>query len=88
MLDRINHHGKNQCNLELTRHLWLHLICVLIVGELAGTLNKEVVMVHCGDLELWVKNSINIDLCRLKYFYIILVKKCSAITIANLSNRK
>ena len=36
------------------RHLWLYLLFVLMVGELAETLNKEVVMVHCGDLELWV----------------------------------
>ena len=36
------------------RHLWLNFIRVLIVGELEETLNKEVVMVHCGNLELWV----------------------------------
>ena len=35
-------------------HLCLHFICELIMGKLVGTLNKEVVMVHCGDLELWV----------------------------------
>ena len=36
------------------RNLWLHLICGLMVDELAKTLNKEVVMVHWGDLELWL----------------------------------
>ena len=36
------------------RYLWLHLIFELMVVELEDTLNKKVVMVHCGDLELWV----------------------------------
>ena len=36
------------------RHLWLHLICGLMVSELSGTTEKEVVMVYYGDLELWV----------------------------------
>ena len=32
----------------------MYLIYGLMVGELADTLNKDVVMVHCGDPELWV----------------------------------
>ena len=36
------------------RHLCLHLICVFMVCELEDTLNKEVVIVHYDDLELWV----------------------------------
>ena len=35
------------------RHLWLHLLCGLMVGALSGTPNKEVVMVHYGYIELW-----------------------------------
>ena len=37
--------------------LWLHLICGLIAGDLEETLNKEFVMVNCGELELWVKKA-------------------------------
>ena len=54
MLERISCHGKIQSGIKLMSHLWLHLICGLVVGELAVTLNKEVVMVHFGDLELRV----------------------------------
>ena len=36
------------------RNLWLHLICGLMVGEFAEKLNKEAVIVHYSDLELWV----------------------------------
>ena len=53
-MEKINHHGKNQCGLKLMRRLWLSLLCGLMVGELVGTLNKDFVMVHCGDLELWL----------------------------------
>ena len=53
-MDRMSHHGKNQCGLKVMRHLWLNFLCGLMVGELSGTLNKEVVILHCGDLELWV----------------------------------
>ena len=54
VLERIRRHGKNQCGLEFMRHLCLHFLCGLIVGKLVGTLNKEVVMVHCDDPALWV----------------------------------
>ena len=70
------------------RHLWLYFICGLMVDDLVETLNKEVVMVHCGDLELWVEKAQYIDLCRLVYFYGILLKNCSAIMVADLSDRK
>ena len=51
MLERIRRHGKKQFGLELMRNFWLHLSCVFMVGDLSVTLNKYVVMVHCGDLE-------------------------------------
>ena len=54
LLEIIRRHGRKQCGIKLMINLWLHLLCGLMVGELADTLNKEVVMVHCGDLELWV----------------------------------
>ena len=57
MLDRIRRHGKNQCGIEFMRHLWLHLSCGFMVGDLSVTLNKEFVMVHCGDLELWLEEA-------------------------------
>ena len=54
MLERISCHGKKQCGLELMSHLWLYFLCGLMVGYLAGTLNKYFVVVHFGELELWV----------------------------------
>ena len=53
-LERIRRHGKNKCSFELMRHLCLNFLCGLIVGKLVEKMNKEVVMVHCSDLELWV----------------------------------
>ena len=58
-----------------------------MVDELVGTMNKEVVMVHYGQLELWVEKKINTDIFRLKYFYRTFVKKISAMMIAGLFNR-
>ena len=58
------------------------------MGELVETLNKDFVMVHAVTLNYgWTKGS-NIDLCRLKHFYGIIVKNCSAIMVAGLSDRK
>ena len=51
-LYRIRRHGRKKCGLGFMRNLWLHLLCVLMVGELTEKLNKEAVMVHCSDLEL------------------------------------
>ena len=39
------------------RHLWFNLLFGLMVVEFAGTMNKEVMMVHYGDLELWVEKA-------------------------------
>ena len=57
MLEIIRRHDRKQCGLELMIHLWLPFIFGLVVGELEDTLNKEVVMLHCGDLELWVNKA-------------------------------
>ena len=54
-MDRIRRYGRKKFGIKLMIHLWLHFIFGLMVGELEGTLNKEVVMVHCGDLALWVE---------------------------------
>ena len=53
-MERIRRHVIKQCGIKFMRHLWLNFLFVLMVFDLAETLNKEVVMVHCGNLELWV----------------------------------
>ena len=53
-MERLRRYGRKKCGLELMRYSWLHLICVLMVGEMSETLNTDVLMVHYGDLELWV----------------------------------
>ena len=73
-MEIIRHHGKKQCSIKLIRHLWLYLLCGLMVGELADTLNKDVVMLHYGDLELWVKNAVILTSVDLNIFTEILSK--------------